>query len=711
MKNILILIFVVLCFPFASEANMKGDTTYYPPIIITANKYAKNYYDIPLSVSSIKAHQFQNNIGNGFDDALNSVPGLMSFTRSGTPDVKITIRGFGARGAGDRSNSGTSRGVKFLLDGIPESEPDGRTSFDNFDMAFVQSIEVLRSNASSLYGNAAAGVIAINTYPEYSSDYVKFDALAGSFGMQKYALSAFENMRYGGLLGNVSYSKYDGYRENSASEKFFTNLIFKGRISEKTNFTTLITGGYNQFHIPGPLTLEEYNSTPEKANRNYLKQQEGRENFTVRIAGIIYHSFDANNSISANIYANPKYLERSERKTFRQFTRYKVGGALNYKNELSFGNSFRNTLIAGLDEQYQDGAILFYALNSDASRGALKTNKSEGANTLGAYLQDEIKYKDKISLLLGMRYDIVSYYSNSFYEAGVDTLPPYEAKHFKKLSPKAAIAYNFSDRHSIYASYGTGIEVPAGNETSPSDEYPNLQVNPLLQPIISSTVEFGSKQMLSFNRDLQFTMNYDLALFYIMVENELVPYSGGKFYMSAGKTNRIGGEAAINLSLLDMLFLNTSFTYMNSKYSDYVVDLGLLNSKDQGKYLNYKDNSLAGVPDFFYNISLKARFEALAYFFAEINLRGVSKYKSDDANLYEVPGYNILNLTIGLDEDIQLFDGLKCRVYANLNNLLDTKYAASSFINPTIDKTTKAAYYLEPGLPRNFSVGISFKFD
>lgn len=689
----------------------KKDTTLFPEIVITAFRYPENIYEIPLSVSVINSYQLQDNIGMGFDKTLNSVPGVLSLSRSGTPDTKITIRGFGARGAGDRSNSGTSRGVKFILDGIPETEPDGRTSFDNIDMVFVQNIEVLRSNASSLYGNAAGGVVSLNTFPEHSDDFLKIDALAGSYGLQKYAISAFNKSSNGGILGNASYTKFDGYRANSSAEKFLGNFIFKGKISEKTDFKTLLTGGYNQYYIPGPLSLADYNNSPENANANYLKQQEGRKNYTLRLGGILNHYFNDNNSISAMFYANPKYLERSERKTFRQFTRYNIGGDVRYKSEHNFTDEIKNIVIMGIDEQYQDGAILFYALNADASRGALKTNKKEGANSFGAYLQDEIKFKDNLSLILGARYDVITYYSSLFYEQGTDTLPPYEAKSYSRLTPKAALSYNFTPNHSLYFNFGGGVEVPAGNETSPTDEYPNLQINPLLEPIISSTLELGTKQLLLPKCNENYTLKYDVALFYINVKNELVPYSDGKFFMSAGKTDRFGVESAVDFSIFDAIFLNTAFTYMNSKYSDYIVDLGLIDKTKVGQFTNYKDNKMAGVPEFYYNISLKGKLESLANLFVEANLRGVSKYFSDDANKFEIPSYNILNLTIGLDDYLSFSEYAKCRIYASINNLLDTKYAASGFVNPIIDKTTKAAYYLEPGLPRNFVVGLSFKFD
>ena len=107
--------------------------------------------------------ELENRRGSSLDEVLHAVPGVFAQSRYGTSDVRLVIRGFGARGAGDRSNAGTSRGIRVLLDGIPETEPDGRTSFDLIDLAAARKVEVIRSNASALYGNAAGGVLDITT--------------------------------------------------------------------------------------------------------------------------------------------------------------------------------------------------------------------------------------------------------------------------------------------------------------------------------------------------------------------------------------------------------------------------------------------------------------------------------------------------------------------------------------------------------------------
>ena len=53
-------------------------------------------------------------------------------------DLRVSIRGFGAR-----SNFGI-RGIKILVDGIPETLPDGQGQVDSIDLGAARQIEVLR---------------------------------------------------------------------------------------------------------------------------------------------------------------------------------------------------------------------------------------------------------------------------------------------------------------------------------------------------------------------------------------------------------------------------------------------------------------------------------------------------------------------------------------------------------------------------------------
>ena len=79
-----------------------------PGVTVSATRSSSRLLTTPLAVSKIDAADLRSASGFGLDDALSRVPGVIAQSRYGTSDIRLMIRGFGARGAGDRSNSGTS---------------------------------------------------------------------------------------------------------------------------------------------------------------------------------------------------------------------------------------------------------------------------------------------------------------------------------------------------------------------------------------------------------------------------------------------------------------------------------------------------------------------------------------------------------------------------------------------------------------------------
>lgn len=676
-------------------------------ITITATRYAENLMEIPYAVSIIPSSQLKSIKGYGLDEVLSTVPGVMAQSRAGNQDVRLVIRGFGARGAGDRSNSGTSRGIRVMVDGIPETEPDGRTSFDLVDLGNADNIEIIRSNASATWGNAAGGVINITTMPSGDEPFVSVRGSAGSFGYNQLMVQNYSVFGAGKIFASLSNSNYTGWREHSSSYRSLLNIGFNSYLSPKTLLGVYLLGTTNVFHIPGPLTQKQYDANPEQANTTYAQRDERRFNRVGRIGVTLEHEFDDMNSFSAMAYLNPKYLQRSERATFRDFTRYHTGGNLIYKNDLSLSESIKNKFVIGLDEAYQDGAILFYSLSATNYRGTtLKDNKREGANNFGAFAQNEMIFSDKLSVLIGARYDKITYYSESYITAGYGL----QERSFEKLTPKAGITYRFTPTFSIYGNLGGGVEVPAGNETDPSSTYGQdlvYLINPLLEPIKSTTYEIGAKHFLSFGESsFVKALSYTAALYYIDIENDIIPYRGGRFYFTAGKTGRSGIEVGTNFQFAHGISFQGTFTFSDNKYKEYMVDSAHYGKA--GKYADYKDNKVAGIPDVFYSAGLKYSPGCLNGAFVAVNVNGMGKYFVDDANTLEVPSYTTFNATIGMEKPIVITKSLSVRGFLTVNNLFDTKYVGSAFINP--DLVNNEAVYLEPGLPRNIVLSVSINY-
>lgn len=712
MRNIVFLFLICSAAIIAQSAPpaKEQDTIKYQTeqITVTATRYAENIIEIPYAVSLITQEDLLNIKGYGLDEVLSSIPGVLAQSRAGNQDIRIVIRGFGARGAGDRSNSGTSRGIRIMMDGIPETEPDGRTSFDNIDPSLASGIEVIRSNSSALWGNAAGGVINISSMPEFTSPFLRVGSLFGSFGLQKYTLQAGTVIGNGKLVASLSTSAFEGWRKHSSSYRHILNISLQTSLAPETKLGVYAVATSNMFHIPGPLSQTEFDSDPVQSNSVYDARDERRFNRLGRIAATFDHTINKNNQISAMIYANPKYLQRSERGTFRDFTRYHIGGNIIYHLTSELGRNVTNRLALGIDEAYQDGAILFYSLSSTNGRGStLRDNKREGADNFGAFVQTELMIGENVSIIAGGRYDNITYYSESF----IDPKLGLQKKSFEKFTPKGGITYRFSPVQSVYFNLGGGVEVPAGNETDPAGTYGQdtvYLINPLLEPITSTTFELGTKHLMYLGESSFINaFTYNAAFYYILVDNDIVPYRGGRFYFTAGKTDRMGAELSAELQMQHGFSLQAAFTYSANKYKEYTVDS--VHYGKPGATADYKDNKVAGIPDIFYNLGVNYTSSRLNGLYVSVSLSGMGKYFVDDANTLEVPSYNILNLSVGLSEPLRITSSLAIRGFITINNLTDEKYAASAFINPDI--VNGKPVFLEPGLPRNITASVSLAID
>ena len=161
------------------------------------------------------------------DDVLAGIPGLYMQNRYNfSQDLRVSLRGFGARSAFG------IRGIKVIVDGIPETLPDGQAGVDSIDLSSASRIEVIRGPSSSNFGNASGGVIAIETETGSDPGFVQTTIATGDLGYSKFQLKSggkTENMNY---LINFSKRELDGYREHSVSEGSLMNAKFGFNLSE-----------------------------------------------------------------------------------------------------------------------------------------------------------------------------------------------------------------------------------------------------------------------------------------------------------------------------------------------------------------------------------------------------------------------------------------------------------------------------------------------
>jgi iron complex outermembrane receptor protein len=691
----------------AAQDPVRPDTVFpLPGITVTAARTPLRVLDVPLAVTVVGSEQLHNRNSLRLDQAFFSVPGVLAQSRYGSTDIRIVVRGFGARGAGDRSNAGTTRGVRILQDGFPETEPDGRTALDLIDLSVTQSLEVVRSNASALWGNAAGGLINFSTVPAFAEQAASYEHSAGSFGLTRDMARASAPLGNGQIYGSAVISSFDGYRANSAGERKLMNFGLVANPGEHTQIRATAVAADNSFSIPGPLTLAQLEADPGQANATYLSRLERRRNRVGRLGVAVYNALSETSGLSGMVFINPKYLQRSERGTFRDFNRYHVGGNAMFRTATNFTSDVRGSLSVGVDEAYQDGAILFYGLTSDGERATdLRDNKREGANNFGVFAQELITFSPRVDVSVGARYDDISYYSDSYISPDQNA-----QKSFSRVTPKLGVAFHLKPDHTIYANLGGGVEAPAGNETDPAGTFGQdtvTAINPLLEPISSTSIELGMKQLFSVGSGFVRALSYDIALYHTNVSNEIVPYRGGRFYFTAAKAERMGAEIGTRIATAPGVSFIGALTVADNRYRDYVVDS--VHYGKAGALADYSDNKVVGVPDYFYNLGAAYAPSFLRQAEIQLELQHTGEYFADDANRVSVPGFSVINASIALTRPIRIGSGLNVRGFARVENLTEKKYVASAFLNPDVVGGVPVAF--EPGLPRSFVVSASIGWD
>src|SRR3954462_7325775 len=151
---------VLAALPLVAAAQDSARTAL-PPVKVTATREGPRApLELPYAVTLTRPDSLAALRRLGVDELLFAVPGVALANRQNpAQDPRVSIRGFGARSAFG------VRGVRVLQDGVPLTLPDGQTPVDVIDVEGADRVEVVRGSASSLYGNAAGGVIDVRSAP------------------------------------------------------------------------------------------------------------------------------------------------------------------------------------------------------------------------------------------------------------------------------------------------------------------------------------------------------------------------------------------------------------------------------------------------------------------------------------------------------------------------------------------------------------------
>lgn len=665
-------------------------------VVVTGSRVNKKIIDIPYPVVRINNSLFQYDRKVGVFDVLPSIPGMFLQSRYGNHDVRIAIRGFGSR-----SNSGI-RGVRILLDDIPESEPDGQTRIEAIDFNSIGRIEIVKGNSSSLYTNAPGGVVNFINDVDFPRSFgVQFNQF-GSFDLRRNGFKAGVRTDKYGFIATYSYQNYGGYRVHNNEYWHILNTVLEIHPGDNTSLKIL---GYfvdGLVKLPGSLTKEEFEEDPYQSDQRQVDRDSKRLSTKGRLGVRFNTKFGGslNNEIEITAYGTIKSFDRPSR-IYRIINRNGLGLTTRYTNRTNI-SGLQNEFSIGADIFLQPARIETYANINGQKGDQLIQLQDEGINNTGFFVSDNFELlKDKMFVLLSGRYDYVSYNLTE------ETLPSRtDERTFNAFTPKIALNYKFNPHIAVYTSFGLSFDSPAKNELDPFD--PADLYNPELKAQESKNFELGIKgNIISYDAQYFRNILFEATLFNINIDNEIVPFEvlGDVFFRNAAATNRLGVELGTQLEVIEGLQFILSYTYSNFTYSSYSAKT--IETDSTGNLVelekDFSDNIVPSVPEHNIYISLAYSypFTLNTNGFIKCSYMGVTGLWVDDANSDKTDAYNLLNSVMGFD---MKFGNFNLLLSAGINNIFDLVYVGFTNTN-SADKR-----FYEAGAPRNYFASLNLGY-
>ena len=595
---------------FSQEKNEKVESL--DEIIITATKFETNKKNIGKIVYKITQETIQNSAGKTLLDLLNDVPGVEI---NGNFSTKGQNLGYYIRG-------GRNRQVAILIDGVNVNDPSsfgGDFDLRQIDIQQIESIEVLKGAASTLYGSGAAtGVINIILKKASKKQFngVFTSNIGSNSSSENISLSAEEfstNFNFNGTLGRVDYLltlNSNGSRGLSAAESTDKNNPFEEDIFARQNLLLKVNYALNtKLSLGFFASIDEFStdfdgfdfdpvtfaSSPADKNNN-LSSTQKRGGFNL---DYIYEK----GSLKLRTFVTD--INRSETPSNDFFNGEVLG--FDVFNHYKFNNEF--SVLAGITSQFQD----------------MKQQTSFSQIEKGAGKQH---FFDP--------YFSVNYFSDFGFTFNAGTRLNVHSEYGENVVFNVNPAYNFkfnkTSNAKVFASYSTAFVTPTLSEI-----FTKLPSITELLPEEDITIETGFELIFS----PKFSVN---STFFYREETNKIGYDPTTFQTinDIGTFFARGIESEISYKPLKKVSVLANFTHINRA-----------------------ENLLLKIPKntFF----MKVDYQLFPETFTAISYRFVDETK-DFGNI-ALPSYNLVDLFI----NHQLLNG-KVTFFGNITNIFNENF-------------------------------------
>ena len=653
--------------PYKAEAEeSEGDALKLNEVVVTATRKEKAIKDLPSSITVITRTAIEQSDALNVPELISEVPGVtVNGTVGDGSTLNISLRGV---------NPSRTNKILIMVNGVPMNNGWSGTAWwrDLPSPNQIERIEIIKGPVSALYGGyGIGGSINIITRRSPIKPETTVETSFGSNSERSIGIETGGNIaeKFSYQMG-VNHRAGDGYRDRSAYEDYGASTKLGWMLTDRADIEMDI--GYSKVdnEIAGRLTLDQYKEDPEQAASQFGKRE--MELFYTNLT--FRQNVGDDDNIKATCYYHTldyDYIFATSSNKDTVYDTYTTGGEIQYTlNHTLWGK--KNTLIFGPSLRYDKADSKSYKTSNGERTGDPTVNSLSKPLFWAVYVQDEFSVTDPLTLTLGIRYDEARYDHK-------DRLDPSSSgeKTMDEFSPMLGLSYRFSEDTTLFGNVGKGFAPP-----TVSNLY-GTKANPDLEPEIAVNYEVGIRTSQRW---------FDLtSTVYIMdIQDEIVSVAVNddeSKNVNAGETRHKGIETELDIKLPNGFTPFINYTYQNAEFTDY-------RTYAKGAYTVYDGKKVPNISDQILIAGIKYQHPSgLNY---RLSARYDSEKYTDNANLYEIPGYTVWDTRIGYAGK---FVGKKYSAYLSVKNLFDKNY----YYKGTSDDVYPAA-------PRTFLAGVSFKF-
>nr|WP_320193150.1 TonB-dependent receptor [uncultured Desulfobacter sp.] len=675
-------------------------------VIVTAQKREENVQDISDSITVL-------------DELDISDAGITDMVSLSTYVPNFEFYNFGSRwhsqtyirGIKTLNNSEPSTGL--YVDGVNYS----KSYLFDFPLFDVERVEVLRGPQGTLYGrNTMAGVINIHTRTPDNETRAQISGTYASDNEKtiqgQVQTPILKDKLFLGISGLISSSH--GYMENDIDG-----------VGEDGRHKDGQAGRIKLRYLPAPKWDITLGLDAQHHDDGAFPFRRTQRNSFVNVGileadGPYHYSHDFDGTSENDFWGTT--LNTSVDTTIGKVT--SITGYRDFNNEDIIDSDFSPLDAARMKYLLQESSfsqelriaspenktgpkwlagIYYFHINSDKERinyyrsamanspsnpfapgtGARKT-QSKGTN-FGEALFGQITWPvfNTLDITTGLRYEIEDAQMDAtiFYtpEGGATsaTQQPYQESRFTALLPKLSVGWHFMDDKMLYTTVSRAHRSGGFNDPSvggdPYDEE------------YSWVYEAGIKSGFFQNR-----LTINICGFYTDIEDEqLTRFDeyNQSYLENAGESHRLGMEFEAGWFISKDLEIFASLTWVEAEYDKYT---------DPVTGQDFQGNTTFGVPDYTYTLGFQYRRPLWGEWnvFCRAEVAGTGRRFFDDTNTVKEPGYEVVNLKLGLE-------GTHWDGYVWAKNLFDRHYCIFENVDRGIT---------EDGKPLTIGITLSYRF-